>query len=352
MVSLLTSRRLGPIGVDLGSRSIKLVQLGGEGSRLVEAARWDLPLEAGGDEPESQQAAAIRQVREGRKFRGRDAVICLGWRQLCIQNVRIVKPPEGDLELLVRQEVDGRLPFPLAEAEVRYLEAGDVRQGDGTRREVIVLACHRRRLDQALQVIEDAGLRPVAVEVEPLALLRCYTQQFRRGEDANQRLLLVHLGQAATLIVIAEGQDVLFVKYVELGGKHLDEAVARRLQLPLADAWALRRHNGDRRADQQDPEIARSVAEAVRPVTDKLLSELALCLRYHSVTFRGQPLRRVVLGGGEATPSLADALAARLDLKTELGDPTRTLSGGALPGRKSQWDVAVGLAMRPRSAQP
>lgn len=353
MLSVLTHRRLGPIGVDLGSRSVKLVQLSADRTRVIEAARWDLPLDAtGGDDLSGRMVESIRQAREGRKFRGREAVLCLSARELCVQNVRVAKPPTGDLELLVRQEVSGRLPFPLPEAELRYLETGDVRQGDALRREVIVLACHRPKLDRALQVIEDAGLQPIAVEVEPLALLRCYTQQFRRDEDATQRVLLVHVGQANTMIVIAQGTEVLFVKYLDLGGKHFDDAVARRLKMQPTDAWALRRHNGDRRADQQDPEIARGVSEAIRPVVDKLASELALCVRYHSVTFRGQPLKRLILGGGEATPALVEVLAARLDIKAEMGDPSRSFQQGALPGRKSQWDVALGLALRPRSPRP
>ena len=125
----------------------------------------------------------------------------------------------------------------------------------------------------------------------------------------------------------------MFVKYVDVGGRHLNEAVARHLKMDLADAAALRRHNGDRRADQRDPEIARSIAESTRPVLGQLANELSLCLRYYSVTFRGLPLRQVVLGGGEATESLAEWLAERLDLPCELGNPLRSY-GEALRGTR------------------
>jgi type IV pilus assembly protein PilM len=348
MVALFTPKKVGPIGVDLGSRAVKLVQLSGDRSRVIEAARWDLPLENQPGSPAcyAQLTEALKQAREGRKFRGREVVLCLGSPELYVQNVRVIKPPEGPLDNVVWQEAEGRLPFPAAETELRYLEAGDVRQGDTTRREVIVLACHRPVLDQILQSIEDAGLRPIAVEVEPLALLRCYNLQFRRDADQNQRTLFVHVGHANTSVIIAQGAEAIFVKYLDLGGKHLDEAVSRHLKMELADAATLRRHNGDRRADQQDPDIARSVAESIRPVVDKLAGEVALCVRYHSVTFRSQQLKRLVLAGGEATQALADTLATRTELKCELGDPLRSFEQASAPGRKSQWDVAVGLALR------
>ena len=193
--------------------------------------------------------------------------------------------------------------------------------------------------------VSAAGLRPVAVDAEPAALLRCYVQQFRRDEDQQQRGMFVHVGASSTVVVIARGPDALFIKYIDVGGRQMDEAVARHLDMSLPEATTLRRHHGDRRVDQQDPDVARSVAEAIRPVVESLASELAMCSRYHSVTFRGQPLARIVVSGGEATPAWSTRRTT-LDAKCELGDPLRSYEITAQAGRKGQWDVAAGLALR------
>jgi type IV pilus assembly protein PilM len=74
-----------------------------------------------------------------------------------------------------------------------------------------------------------------------------------------------------------------------------------------------------------------------------------MCVRYHSVTFRGQPLSRVVIGGGEAAPTLAEELSARLDLPCELGDPLRSFEMAIQTGRRGQWDLAVGVALREKA---
>jgi type IV pilus assembly protein PilM len=116
--------------------------------------------------------------------------------------------------------------------------------------------------------------------------------------------------------------------------------------MTLGDAAALRRHNADRQASEQDPEIARSLDEAVRPTLDGLAHELSLCLRYYSVTFRGQPLQQMVLGGGEATGLLAESLSQRLELPCELGNPLRPFQQEGLAGRAGQWDIAAGLALK------
>lgn len=348
-VSTFRPTKFGPIGIDLGSRSVKLVQFTADQKQLVDAVRWELPVlpeDATPAERANQLAESIRMAREGRNFRGKAAVVSLDADKLFVQNLRVAKVTGAELEKTVRQEAGSRLPFPATEAEVRFLDAADVRQGELIRREVIVVACHQPSLHSLLEMLVACGLRPAAVDAEPMALLRCYVKQFRRDADRRERSVFVHVGSARTMVLIAEGATTLFIKYLDIGGRQLDEAVARHLQVSAAEATQLRRHNGDRRADQQDPEITRSMAEAARPVIDKLAGEISMCIRYHSVTFRGQPLVRLVLGGGESTPQLLEALQPRIALRCELGDPFRSYEFSVPGGRKGQWDVAVGLALR------
>jgi len=348
MVGWSLKRRYSPIGVDLGSRTVKLLQFDGECRRIREAARWDLSADAEAEPPErdAEVAEAIRRAREGRNFRGREAVFCIHSGELFVQNIRVPQLAGEELTRTVCAEATGRLPFAADEAEVRYVEAADVRQGDAVRREVILLACRRPVLRRTLSLAEQAGLRPVAIDVEPAALLRCYARQFRRDRDQGQCVMFVSVGGSRTAVVIARDFEPMFVKYVDVGGCHLDQAVADQVNMSLSDATALRRHNGDRRADRRDPEVARTIAESIRPVLDRLAGELSMCVRYYSVTFRGQPLSRIVLGGGEANEGLVEWLSGRFDAPCELADPLRSYQKSDSLARPGQWDVAAGLALR------
>src|ERR1043166_6482567 len=159
MVRWLAKRRAGPIGIDIGARSIKLVQFSGDRSRLIEAARAELPPIAEKATPlelAERIADGLRRGLKDREFRGRDAVCCLSDRDLFLQSLRVPKQAGPQLDRLVAQEAAGRVPFGLDEAELRYLEAADVRQGDQTMREVIVFAVQRAVLQQALGGVEHA----------------------------------------------------------------------------------------------------------------------------------------------------------------------------------------------------
>jgi type IV pilus assembly protein PilM len=351
MIRLWQRQRATPIGIDVGSRSVKLVQFSLDRMRLIDATRQELAPDTAGTRSDNEHAKcvadAIQRAREGREFRGRHAVICLNDRQLFLQSMRVAKGEKGTIDRAVQQEAAGRVPFPVTEAEIRYFEAADVRQGEHTLREIILMACHRPVLDRILEIVERAGLIPVAVDVEPSAVVRSFATQFRRDEDRHVRSLLVHIGYVSTLVLVAQGSDLLFVKYLDLGGKQFDEAVARSLKMDIGGASTLRRNNGDRRSDRQDPEIARGVSEGIRPIVDRLANELAMCVRYQSVNFRGQPLERMVVGGGEATPTLMESLNKRLGLKCELSDSFRSIVATGPRGRSGQWDVASGLALWP-----
>ena len=309
MIAKLKRKRFGPIGVDLGSRSIKLIQFSGDQSRIVDAVRWELPLDDEAAESTDQRWQAIgnalRRAREGRNFRGREAVVCLGAPGVVrAKHSRGQGPKPGNSAV---GESRSRRPNPVSGRRGRdtFFGAARCRQGETTRREVVLLACHKPVIERLLGVVVECGLEPQAIDVEPAAVLRCYAKQFRRDDDQNQRALFAHIGSSGTIVVIAKGADALFIKYIDVGGRQMDESVARHLDMTLGEASALRRHNGDRRVDQQDPEITRSVAEAVRPVVERLANELSLCARYHSVTFRGQPI------GGSVQRRRSEPIAAR-----------------------------------------
>ena len=175
MVALFPRKRCSPIGIDIGSRSVKLVQFSADHSRLVDVSRADMPAETEGtgnpEQGTGSTVAALQKAREGREFHGKDAVLCLNDRQLFLQNIRVPQGDKAALDRTVQQEAAGRIPFPVAEAELRYIEAAEIRHGDQVMRELILLACHRPVLERMLGTVEQAGFRPVAVDVEPAALL-------------------------------------------------------------------------------------------------------------------------------------------------------------------------------------
>lgn len=341
MIDLLTRTHCGPVGLDLGERSLKFVQLEGR-KRVHECYRVDI---ANHPEP-ADLVAALKQARERRHFRGRDVVLCISRRDLWVQNIRVPKSEGTDVQRLVIQEVASRLPFPIADAELRFVEAGEIRTGEQSQSETIVFAVAREKLQQLIDVAEKAGWEPIAVDVEPLAMIRAGAAQMRRESDQDARVMMVNVGYGHTMIAIAMGTDPLMVKYLDVGGRTFDEELSRHLEMPLAAAAKMRRQESDRRADRRDPEIVQAISEALEAAYERISQELLLCLRYHNVAFRGRAVTQLLIGGGEATAEMAVAFGEALNLPSTLSDPFRALETAPNDPRRSVWDVATGLAFR------
>jgi len=341
-----------PIGLDLGPYTATLVQLKGHPHRLQIHAMARGPIDvdqnATADDQDRQIGTTLKQLLADHPFKGRLAVGCLGAQDLFVQNVRLPVLPPEEVAKVVAWEAEERLPYPVQEAEIRHLTAGQVRQeGDG-RQEVILLSCHTGIIQRQIRIMEYAGLTPRSVDVEPCAVIR--SLRFGKTHNSGERCAYLNLGEKATTVVFAEDNRILFLKYIGHGGHHLDQAVARHLNSSAAEGARVRTIVNTAKALDNDDEVHRTVIEAIRTPLESITAEIELCLRYYKVTFRGKPLKRVIVTGNDASNWLLDFFEKRLGIACEIGDPMAGLTGQTPTAgdveQPYRWTTAIGLAMR------
>lgn len=338
--------RVSPIAVDIGSSSIKAVQLTADRREVVEAAECQLPaLTESAEDSDGLLAEALRDLLREHRFRGTRAVMALGFEELIVQNIRISPVPGKSLSQIVLEEAKSRANVDFNDSEIRFLEAGTVQQGEMQRQEVVLMAARNSAVARRLRLAELARLTLVAVDAEPLALVRVGIRQYRRQTDQNQTMMFVHVGARSTLVVTVRNERPLFAKYLAIAGRDFDQALARQFQFPLDSARSLRRTYGDRRKAERDPDVVTAVRDCLRPIWNRWLEEISRCVRYCNVTFRGQPLEKIVISGGEATAELKEQMSAFFDVPVEILDCFRAIACPAHVARSPLWDVALGLAL-------
>ena len=344
-----------PIGLHMGTRTATLVQLAGPtDAREVNAiGHCEIPFHENEstDEHEQEAAAALKKLLSDHEFKGKAVVSCLGSQELFVQNVRVPQLPMEELEKVVRWEAEERLPYPIDDAEIRHLLAAQVRQDSNIKQEVILMACHRGVVDRHIRILEHAGLSPAAIDVEPCAVLRAFRANGQsETEGEQQRVACLHLDHEATTVIFAEGDQILFLKFIPNGGYQLDQAVSRHLDLTLEEAAAMRSDVSAAESLDTENEVHRSVIDAIRSPLESIATEVELCLRYFKVTFRGTPLDQAILTGCEANPWLADFFENRLGTKCDLGNPFDCLesqpNAPSILERSGRWTTAVGLSLK------
>ena len=364
--------------MDIGHSSIKAIQLVVNGGQMSVLAADETRIDpaVNGDEQARRSfiVAAIKRMLAQRHFRGRDVVSCVPSGKLKITSLRLSEAEKDAIEQALRREMAQRFGLDPDEDAIDYVVAGHVRQGDELKSELIVFATDNQTIRNHIAMLEDAELRPVAIDTIPCALFRSFERSLRRQEDRELTVVFVDVGSSFTTVVFGRGGEISFVKQIPIGGEQFVQQVAAKLGISIGEADMLREslkiESGlslprldaqDNPSQQGERNINVStrdaVTDAVTSVAEDLAREVALCLRYHTVTFRGKKVERAVFAGGGAYEDiLLNVLRRQLAVEVEIAEPLRgvDLSNGRgkvsfygdRRGLLCEWAVAVGLSLK------
>ncbi len=356
MVLKVVKGRALPIGVDLGSRAIKLVQLRPceNDFELLAAASQDIPQDCRSSFRSRLQfiSQSIRKIIKSHSFRGRQAILAIPAADTCLQHVKLPIMPAEQIAEALTVELQGKLPFPPEQAIIRHVVAGECRGEGEVRQEVIAVAAGRATIDGYLTMARRARLDVVGMNIEPCAVVECFARIFRRAQDSKRTVLFVDLGAASTQVVLTHGSRIAFARNLSSGTDALDAAIAEEMDMSAEQARALRRDvaASDKTGVAED-ELYRVLAKPTAAIAE----ELTQCLRYYESVFRnGNAERAIFVGGGAYDKRLCQSLAQHLNLPAQIGDPlarVKRVDGAGLEAgmdRRSpqpNWTVAVGLSL-------
>jgi len=345
-----------PIGVDLGTGAVKLAQLHlVDGNvELLAVGSAEIPTSCR-NAPKGRMdflAESIRDILGSNPFRNRQCVLSVPAEATFVHHVKLPTLPPSHIDMALRRELEGKLPYPVDDAIIRHLIAGQI-YGDGdAKQEVIVFAIARQTLDGYLSMTRRARLDVIGVNVESCAIVECFARLFRRSGDASHTILFVDMGAASTQVVLSQAEKIVFARNLAIGGEVLDRAVADALGITVEQANSFRR---DLLKGKANGATEKELYHMLEGPVGALADELTQCLRYYESVFRNQSVERVIFVGGQANDKrLCQAIAQRLNLPAQIGDPLMRIgrANGAGLGigldrrdAQPQWAVAVGLSL-------
>ena len=385
-----------PIGLDIGTSSIKMAQLRRSHGGLRLAASAKLAID--GDHDEASLVAGIRKLLDKGGFHGRQCISCLRPAEVFIRNIRL---PRSSADLVagnssladaVAREAEHKFGFCPASATIRFVHAGEVRRGNVVADELILFAAHRGNVELHLQRLREAGLEAVSLDVQPCALFRVFDLGGNGHCEPNHARIFVDIG-TTTKVLISRGHDIVLTKQIEIGGASFDDAIAKELGITVAEASRLRQQGFDKppewdppasqtptrglrgkdpegenapmtpghpwaaNAEQLDESGARHlqqvVMRAILPMLESLANEISLCLRYYSVTFRGETPDKITFVGGEACNGvMVQLLGKRLDMNIAVPERydgisvTEQAEAETSDAAMAHWHLAIGLSLK------
>lgn len=224
------------IGIDFGSKQLKLLQLdGAEPPNLLAAAAIEVPdqLAIGdGFKRLDWQMAQLPGLLKAGGFKGRRAAVCVPGGMCYCKHLQLSLPEVGASDIVAAAIAEQLICDPAA-LVVRHRIAA---VGTGGRSEVIAMAVGRGLVTRLINGLKPAGLDLVALHPESFATLRSFDNVTRRDGDVELASLYLDIGASSTRVIIAHGREPVFIKNVNIGGHTLDQLVAERARCSLAEA--------------------------------------------------------------------------------------------------------------------
>lgn len=226
------------LGLDIGTTAIKAAELQLSGGQVhVVGLPVVLPTPSGAvrggvvvDAP--QVAEVLKQLKSIYGIRTSKVVASVGGDSSVVVRITEVPKMSGkELEEAVVWELDEQTPFPVDEVIYDYvpIERPDA-DPEATEMELLLAVAQEDMVDAHVEAMMGAGLRPLHIDVEPLAIGRALVDA-REDEFADQTVVNVHVGATTTLILIFRHKLLAFVRIIPSAGENLTQTLGQALEL-------------------------------------------------------------------------------------------------------------------------
>ncbi len=331
------------IGVDIGSTSVRLVQLRKSMGKyaLVAFGSAQLPPNiAQSDSKLDMQALAqvVKKLVKTSRISTKSVVAALSGSSIFTTVVKL--PPMEKNEIVKAIKYQAEQNIPLKAEDVQY-DWQIVRENPTTRETAImIVAAPKVKTNRTIELFELADMDVAYLETSAIAVARSLVA------PSEPLVMVVDLGATSTELTIVENGIVSHVRSVPAAGYALTRVIAQNLGLDSAQSEQFKRKFGLSQ-DKLEGQVFRTMQPILTTVTD----EIQRSVKYYQEQY-GSSVTKIILTGGTARmPELASFLKRILNLEVVYGNPWAKVSYAAdiadkLSQNAAEFAVAVGLAMR------
>ena len=343
------------IGLDIGSNSVKAVEIAmksrDKGFELCGLGHAALPSEAivqGAFLNSSAIVDTIREAIDSGRFKGTDVAASVSGHSVIVKRLNLPEMTREELADQIQWEAEQYIPFDVNEVNLDFqILASNEEEGQ---MDVLLVAAKKDLIDDYYQVIREAGLNPVAIDVAGFAIQNAFEANYEQDPDAVTAL--VNIGAQVVNINVLRNGIPAFTRDIMTGGAQYTEEIQKALSVSFDEAEKIKMGGADAGASARDV-IPQEVEQAMRGVSDTVIGEIARSLDFFAATSVDARITKVLLsGGGSKIAGFAAAFAELTGLKTaELNPlahmlPSKGFEAEYLETMGPLLAVGIGLATR------
>lgn len=380
------------VGIDIGSSSIKVVELKKKKSRAVLHTYGEIALGpyAGVEIGRStkleapQIAEALVDVLNESKTSTLSSAISIPMRSSMVSIFKMPKLPEKKLSQMIPIEARKYIPVPIAEVSLDWFVIPDdpkdaflnnsstdqvvdanadsssdndsatantarktvgkspVTTSPGQKfLEAMVVAIHNDVLSNYSNIVSQAGLQTSFFEIEMFSTIRTVIDS-----TESDPIMIVDIGSSTTKVYISERGIIRDSHIINKGSQNITLNLSQSLNVDVDFAEKLKRNYGSN-SDEQD----KNLKGIIDWIFDPVLNDIRQILMNFQTKNKKIISKVVLVGGGALLNGLPEKAQERLEVAVERGDPFNKVEAPAfledvLSQTGASFSVAIGLALR------
>nr|WP_284498354.1 type IV pilus assembly protein PilM [Legionella maioricensis] len=339
------------MGIDIGSSSVKILEISGSGEELcVEGYGRDwLP-------PNALDGNVIKDIEAVtnciKKLIVKAGLTC---KQVALAVPdsavisKVIQINDGlndeEMEELVIIEADKFIPYPIDEINLDFEILGHSAKNSAML-DILIVASRAENVNSRVEAVSRAGLTVKVVDVESYAVERA-AQQFAKDLPAGGQdkiVAIIDIGARFSYLFVLRGMKLIFSREEMFGSLQLIDAIAEHYHMTQQQAL-------DARAQGTLPDDYDS--EVLTPFKETLLLQIKRTLQFFYSTSQHGFVDHILLAGGIARQSALDTLIQeQLGVITTVANPLSRMSFNekvnleAITKDAPSLMVACGLALR------
>jgi type IV pilus assembly protein PilM len=352
------------LGVDIGTHSIKVAEIADTKHGVELGLVGIAPTPAGAiteagvmDGP--AVAAALRVLLDSTGIQTVDCVAALSGPSVIVRQIKMARMPDQMLRKTMAWEAKKYISFPIEDSVVDCQILPDDEEVAATEMNVMLAAAPRALVDGYVNILEGAGLEPLALDVGSFATMRALIDTTLDREVFHQTVAVLDSGATyADVNIVRNGRSV-FTRTIGASGNALTAAIMAALQCPPDEAERIKMSMDVTQATA-DRSLLRSdkVAGAVVPLLEDMVKEIRRSINFYQSQFpegssEAVVDRLIVCGGSGKLKGFGIYLNSILDMPVEIADVFHQRfvnlddeRAALLSADSASMVLAVGLALR------
>ncbi len=341
------------VGLDIGSSSLKLVEILGEkGSynmnRFLTAPLAKGIIVDGAVVDIDALAEAIKVLFMNSGCQKKSIVTSLSGHSVIIKKAAFPQMEAHDLQETIHDEASKYLPFDNMDDvnfdfQILGRNATNPNQND-----VIIVAAKKDTIEGYTEAIEIAGLSLAIMDVDSFALETMYQENYDYEE--KDVVVIVNIGASITSLNVVRNAVSIFTRDFALGGNMITEAIQSQFGVSAEEAEKIKLE-GPAGDEYAKGEFFRNTLISL---ADSLCAEIERSIDYFRSTYSDEDIKMILLAGGGANiHGIVEDLSHRMSVPVEIVNPFKKITYN----RKTMDDdhikeiapiaaVGVGLALR------